>query len=263
MSHDFWCVKPKLRGALLEGAVDMVDVYADVSVFGFWNGNLSTLLVRPTNESYGGRWVPPFAKFRLGQKVDPSIAAVQSAVGEVLQLPVQVAASYERRAADRAVSIVYATTTRAEPVAPDGKVVAEIRWFNLSSHPPFDERFEAGHQESLSRLRELVHWGITGDRRYPVDTKARQASRSVGVGLLTGLLPPKFSLSSLEGVARSILPDIPGDSSNFRKQILATEMFQDTGEKRVEGRHRSATQYRVLDEYLDGYATRLFSVRSK
>jgi len=57
------------------------------------------------------------------------------------------------------------------------------------------------------------------------------------------LLPSTFTLTELQQAYESVLQH-PVDKRNFRRRMTATEILEDTGQKRRDGSHRPAALYR-------------------
>ena len=98
---------------------------------------------------------------------------------------------------------------------------ANARWFALDDLPElaFD------HAEIL----QVAHARLKAKLDYST--------------IAMGLLPEEFTLSNLQSVYEIIKAE-PLDKRNFRKWVLALDVLEETGEKRIEGAHRPAKLYR-------------------
>jgi 8-oxo-dGTP diphosphatase len=103
---------------------------------------------------------------------------------------------------------------------PESQKVADLTWSSVDSLP----KLAFDHKTILN---------------YAVKRLRAKASYS---NIVYGLMPKQFRLSELQSMYEIIIND-KLDKRNFRKQMLATGLLEETGKKDTSGAHRPAMLY--------------------
>lgn len=180
-------------------------------------------LVRRTRPPFSGDWALPGGPIAWNESL---VDAARQALSRATQLqPRYLEQLYafgglDRSADLRVISIVYwALVNEAEA----GRTVAteNVRWFFADDLPSMAFDHERIVKYALSRLR----------------TKMEYAS------IAHAFLGTDFTLAELRGVYEAVLGKRI-DPANFRRDMLAADLVEETGEVAAGGRHRPAKRYR-------------------
>lgn len=191
-------------------------VQVEVAVFTVRNGALQVLLARGP----GGAWLLPAGVTGSDEPLDEAAAAAARDIAGLRGISMEQLFTFDRL--PDAVSVAYLALIDAgrHPLAP-GPEAVEVRWFAHDDLPVLADGEDAVVAYGLARLR------------------AKTAYAPVAVNLL----PEMFTLGEMQGVYEALLGrDL--DSRNFRRDVLAAGVVDESGEVRAEGRGRPARLYR-------------------
>lgn len=195
----------------------------DCAIFGFDDPDLKVLLVRSDLDEFKDAWT------LLGDLVcpeeDPDAAACRvlkkrTGLKNLYLEQVHTFGCPARHPAGRVVTIAYYSLVNIERIRLTTRA-HELHWHNI---------------RDIDRL--------AFDHRLILDTCLRRL-RTEGLSrhVAFGLLPPKFSLSQLQGVYEAIRGEAL-DRRNFRKKILAMDILEDLEEIETGVSHRPGKLYR-------------------
>lgn len=191
-------------------------VYVEVAVFTVHDRRLEVLLGRTP----GGTWRLPSGDAGGGADLgDSAREAVRTTAG-IRGIAMEQLYTFDRPDAAAAVAYLALIDSGRHPLAPGADVV-EVRWFPHDDLPALSPGQGDVLQYGLSRLR------------------AKTAYAPVAVGLL----PELFTLGEMQAVYEVLLGR-PLDARNFRRDVLAAGVVEESGGVRGEGRGRPARLYR-------------------
>lgn len=191
-------------------------VRIEVAVFTVRQGRLEVLLGRGP----GGTWLLPSTGPGEDLALDDAAQrAVEDAAG-LRGIAMEQLYTFDRGGEEVAVAYLALIDSGRHPLAP-GPGVAEVRWFPHDDVPAMAEGQEAVIAYGLSRLR------------------AKTSYAPVAVNLL----PDLFTLGEMQALYEVLLGR-PLDARNFRRDVLAAGVVEESGEVRGEGRGRPARLYR-------------------
>ncbi len=191
-------------------------VAVEVAVFTVRERRLQVLLARGP----GGTWLLPAAEAGDGLVLDEvASGAVRDAAG-LRGIAMEQLFTFDRPPAGACVAYMALIDAGRHPLSP-GPGVVEVRWFAHDDLPAMDEAQDAVLAYGRSRLR------------------AKTAYAPVAVNLL----PSLFTLGEMQAVYEALLGR-PLDARNFRRDVLAAGVVEESGEVRAEGRGRPARLYR-------------------
>ena len=203
----------------------------DCVVFGFDGGELKVLLIQRGLEPFKGSWALPGGFVRVEETIDDAARRElleETGLKNVFLEQLYTFGTVDRDPRERVVSVAhYALVKLSDHTAKAATDAAHAEWFPISRLPElaFD------HKEivalALARLRGKVRYEPIGFE----------------------LLPPKFTLTELQGLYEAIL-EATLDKRNFRKKVLGFGLLVSLKETRMTGRHRPAQLFRFdADKY--------------
>lgn len=204
-------------------------VAVDVVLFTIRDGGLAVLLWRRPYPPFAGLWALPGSFSRQDETLDESPRRALADKAGVTHAHVEQLATYDlpargdapgRDPRGRVVSVAYLALLQpaAVPDATDG----EVAWWSPGDLPTplaFD------------------HERILGDAVARLQAKTRYA------GLAFELLPDEFTLPEVQGAYEAVLGEAL-DVRNFRRDLHAAGVIEETGRTRAEGPGRPARLYR-------------------
>ncbi|NLT71281.1 MAG: NUDIX hydrolase [Verrucomicrobiaceae bacterium] len=195
----------------------------DCVVFGFDGGDLQVLLIRRGLEPFKDRWALPGGFVHLDETLDEAARrelAEETGLREVFLEQLHTFGAVERDPRERVVSVAYFALVKptAATAATDA---AEAEWFPVASIPPLAFDHAEIFAAALARLRGKLRYDPLGFE----------------------LLPPKFTLSQLQGLYEAVLGTAL-DKRNFRKKVLGFDLLVPLNEKHRDGAHRPAQLFR-------------------
>ncbi len=191
-------------------------VQVEVAVFTVRNGALQVLLARGP----GGAWLLPARDTGSDEPLDEAAAAAARDIAGLRGISMEQLFTFDRL--PDAVSVAYLALIDAgrHPLAP-GPGAVEVWWFAHDDLPVLADGEDAVVAYGLARLR------------------AKTAYAPVAVNLLSEM----FTLGEMQAVYEALLGR-ELDSRNFRRDVLAAGVVEESGEVRAEGRGRPARLYR-------------------
>jgi 8-oxo-dGTP diphosphatase len=197
----------------------------DCVVFGFDGGDLKVLLIQRALEPFKGRWALPGGFVRVDETLDDAARREleeETGLKNVFLEQLYSFGEVDRDPRERVVSVAYyALVKLSDHRARAATDAANARWFPLSKIP----KLAFDHASILGAARHR----LTGKVRY----------QPIGFELL----PPKFTLSQLQGLYESVL-ETKLDKRNFRKKVLGFGLLLPLNETQMTGRHRPAQLFR-------------------
>lgn len=197
----------------------------DCVVFGFDGGDLKVLLIQRALEPFKGRWALPGGFVRVDETLDNGARREleeETGLKNVFLEQLYSFGQVDRDPRERVVSVgYYALVKLSDHRARAATDAAKARWFPISKVP----KLAFDHAGILAAARQR----LTGKVRY----------QPIGFELL----PPKFTLSQLQGLYEAVL-EIKLDKRNFRKKVLGFGLLVPLKETQMTGRHRPAQLFR-------------------
>jgi 8-oxo-dGTP diphosphatase len=200
-------------------------IATDIIVFSIENDRLKVLLVRRGIAPFREKWALPGGFVLENESVeDCAQRELQEETGVVHVFLEQLYTfgAVKRDPRGRVVSVAYMALLKADAQAlKAGSDAADSQWHAVSDLPElaFD------HAEIIAHARQR----LTSKIRYS--------------SIALQLLPAEFTLAELQRVCE-ILSGAELDKRNFRKQVAAQGMVEETGQQRSSGAHRPAALYR-------------------
>lgn len=193
-----------------------VKVVVEVAVFTVRERRLEVLLARGP----GGTWALPGGAAGGGIGLDEVALDALRDVAGLRNISVEQLFTFDRAPDGACVAYLALIDAGRYPLAPGADVV-EVRWFPHDDLPAVGEDQQAVLAYGQTRLR------------------AKTAYAPVAVNLLPGV----FTLGEMQAVYEALLGrDL--DARNFRRDVLAAGVVEESGEVRAEGRGRPARLYR-------------------
>ena len=194
-------------------------------VFTLLGGRLSVLLARRTEEPQRGMFALPGGF--VGTRESPEQTAERklrekTGVGSVHLEQLRTYADPERDPRGWLPVIAYMALVPPETLPGEGGPAGR----DASWHPALD----------LPPLA-LDHARIVSDGLWRL--KARVADKAWFVRIAGGLLPERFTLGQAQRLYEALRGE-PVDDANFRRDVQATGLVEDTGERRADGPGRPA-----------------------
>lgn len=197
----------------------------DCVVFGFDGEGLKLLLIERGLEPFKGRWALPGGFVRVDEELEHAARRElreETGITEVVLEQFHTFGGVHRDPRERVVSVAYFALTRLADHRPQASTDArQAVWFSADELPKLAFDHHGIIQQALAHLRSRV-------RVEPIGFH---------------LLPPKFTLTQLQGLYESVLGR-EVDTRNFRKRVLAMELVVAVKKEFQRGRQRPAQLYR-------------------
>lgn len=201
------------------------NVATDIVVFTIRADTLNVLLIERAGQPFKGSWALPGGFLNNDEGLDQCAArelAEETGVGDVYLEQLGSFGDPGRDPRGGVVSVAYFALVPADEHALyAASDAASARWF------AFDDLPELAFDHAV--ILHAAHARLKAKLDYST--------------IAFCLLPAEFTLSNLQTVYEIIKAETL-DKRNFRKWVLALDVLQETGEKRVEGAHRPAMLYR-------------------
>jgi 8-oxo-dGTP diphosphatase len=193
-------------------------------VFTLLDERLSVLLARRTEEPQRGMFALPGGF--VGTRESPEQTAERklrekTGVGSVHLEQLRTYADPERDPRGWLPVIAYMALVPPETLPEGGPEGRDASWHPTTSLPPL----------------ALDHARIVTDGLWRL--KARVADKAWFVRIAGGLLPERFTLGQAQRLYEALRGE-PVDDANFRRDVQATGLVHDTGERRADGPGRPA-----------------------
>lgn len=201
-------------------------ISVDVVIFTIREGALQLLLAKRQRPPYKGKWALPGGI--VDRQEDLEASALRHLREETGLSGVYLEQLYTfgdptRDPRMRVVSVAHYALTPADRLSTAINLDRErLRWFTFTKRPVL--AFDHG------AIVDTAHQRLAAKLAY--STIALQ------------FLPERFTLRDLQNVYEIILGRAL-DKRNFRKQVLALDQIEETGEERRNGNHRPARLYRL------------------
>jgi 8-oxo-dGTP diphosphatase len=193
-------------------------------VFTLAGDGLCVLLARRTEEPQRGMFALPGGF--VGTRESPEQTAERklrekTGVGSVHLEQLRTYADPERDPRGWLPSIAYMALVPPETLPEGGPAERDASWHPATAPPPL----------------ALDHARIVEDGLWRL--KARVADKTWFVRIAGGLLPERFTLGQAQRLYEALRGE-PVDDANFRRDVRATGLLADTGERRADGPGRPA-----------------------
>ena len=212
----------------------------DCVVFGFDGGDLKVLLIQRALEPFKGRWALPGGFVRVDEMLDDAARREleeETGLKNVFLEQLYSFGKVDRDPRERVVSVAYfALVKLSDHRARAATDAANAKWFPVSKVP----KLAFDHADILAAAKSR----LTGKVRY----------QPIGFELL----PPKFTLSQLQGLYEAAL-ETRLDKRNFRKKVLSFGLLAPLKETQMTGRHRPAQLFRFEAEKYEKLKQRGFN----
>jgi 8-oxo-dGTP diphosphatase len=201
-------------------------ISVDVVIFTIREGTLQLLLAQRRRPPYRGKWALPGGIVERQEDLETS--ALRHLKDETGLTGVYLEQLYTfgeptRDPRMRVVSVAYYALAPADRLSTQIDLSSDrLRWFTFTKRPALAFDHDA--------IVEVAQQRVAAKLAY--STIALQ------------FLPELFTLRDLQNVYEIILGKSL-DKRNFRKQVLALNLIEETGEERRNGSHRPARLYRV------------------
>lgn len=201
-------------------------ISVDVVIFTIREGALQLLLAKRPRPPYEGRWALPGGLVALQEDLEASASrhlGEETGLTGVYLEQLYTFGNPTRDPRMRVVSVAYYALTPAARLSTQINLDSErLRWFTFAKRPElaFDH----------DTIVDVAHRRLAAKLAY--STIALQ------------FLPEQFTLRDLQNVYEIILGRVL-DKRNFRKQVLALDQIEETGDERRNGNHRPARLYRM------------------
>ena len=210
------------------GYLAPIGLTADAVVLTLVDGRLAVLLARRLEEPQRGSFALPGGF--VGAEESPRQTAERklrekTGVDAVHLEQLRTYASPERDPRGWLPSIAYMALVPPETLRAPGPPDRDASWHAVHELPEL----------------ALDHARIVDDGLWRL--RARVADKAWFVRVAGGLLPEPFTLGQAQRLYEA-LRDEPMDAANFRRDILATGLLQDTGERHSDGPGRPGKLYR-------------------
>lgn len=201
-------------------------ISVDVVIFTIREGALQLLLAKRQRPPYEGMWALPGGMVELQEDLDVSAfrhLREETGLTGVYLEQLYTFGNPTRDPRMRVVSVAYYALASADRLSTGINLdIERLRWFSFTMRPGLAFDHDA--------IVDIAHQRLAAKLAY--STIALQ------------FLPEQFTLGDLQNVYEIILGRAL-DKRNFRKQVLALEQIEETGEERRNGNHRPARLYRM------------------
>ncbi len=205
-----------------------IGLSADPVVFTLVDSRLSVLLARRLEEPQRGMFALPGGF--VGTEESPEQTAERklrekTGVGSVHLEQLRTYADPRRDPRGWLPSIAYMALVRPETLPDERPAEREASWHQVAALPPL----------------ALDHALIVEDGRWRL--RARVTEKAWFVGVAGGLLPERFTLGQAQRLYEALRGEAV-DAANFRRDVRATGLLDDTGELHADGPGRPGKLYR-------------------
>jgi ADP-ribose pyrophosphatase YjhB (NUDIX family) len=199
-------------------------VTVDVVMMSLRQRDLQVLLVNRHSWPYEGMWAIPGGFVHIDESLEEAVRRAlreETGVQDVYLEQLYTFGDPARDPRMRVITVVYFALLDAERFQVDAADAVDVGWFSVYHLPPLAFDHAQIIESALSRIRGKLSYTTIAFR----------------------LLPEQFTLRELQQVYEIILHRRL-DKRNFRKKLVATDILEDTGAKKMEGTHRPARLYR-------------------
>ena len=205
-----------------------IGLSADPVVLTLLDDELCVLLVRRLEEPQRGTFALPGGF--VGTAEDPAHTAERklrekTGVGSVHLEQLRTYAEPDRDPRGWLPSVAYVALVRPETLPDEPPAERDASWHRLDALPPL----------------ALDHARIVEDGLWRV--RARVGEKGWFVAVAGGLLPETFTLGRAQRLYEALRGE-PVDAANFRRDVRATGLLEDTGELHSDGPGRPGKLYR-------------------
>jgi 8-oxo-dGTP diphosphatase len=200
-------------------------ITVDLAIFTVSENALKAMLVQRAEVPYSGYWSLPGGFLKNGESLEGAALRVlkeKTGVDDVYFEQLYTFGEPDRDPRTRVITVAYFALIPWKNLnQPESKKIVDLTWHPVDQLP----RLAFDHKQILD---------------YAVRRLRAKVSYS---NIVYGLMPKQFRLSELQSMYETIINDNL-DKRNFRKQMLATSLLQETGKKDLNGAHRPAKLYR-------------------
>src|SRR3989344_4600515 len=205
-------------------------VTVDVLIFSIRNKQLSTLLIRRSDDPFKGSFAIPGGFVQMNETLDKAAKRVIDQKGHQNNLYLEQLNSFgdlDRDPRGRVVSVAYLALVPQDNAidVDDGKHV--IKWFPVKTLPPLAFDHEKIITYAVERIKSKLGYS----------------------NIAANLLPEKFRLTELQQIYEMVLGR-PLDKRNFRKKMASLNLLEPLDELLSVGQHRPAQLYRFREKGL-------------
>jgi 8-oxo-dGTP diphosphatase len=197
----------------------------DCVVFGLDEVALQVLLIQRAAEPFAGRWALPGGFVHLDETIDQAARRElreETGLEKVFLEQLCTIGDLGRDPRERVVTVAhYALVRMSDHRVQAATDASNAAWFATDDLPRLAFDHTAIVEQALRRLQGKV-------RYQPIGFE---------------LLPPKFSLTSLQRLYETVL-ERPLDKRNFRKKVLSLGILEELDEVEQDVAHRAARLYR-------------------
>jgi 8-oxo-dGTP diphosphatase len=199
-------------------------ITVDLAIFTVNNNKLKVMLLKRAEEPFQGTWSMPGGFLLHGESLEEAAQRVlreKTGVKNVYMEQLYTFGDPQRDPRSRVITVAYfALIPWKELDQPESQKVTDLTWSSVDGLP----KLAFDHKTILN---------------YAVKRLRAKASYS---NIVYSLMPKQFRLSELQSMYEIIIND-KLDKRNFRKQMLATGLLEETGKKDSSGAHRPAMLY--------------------
>ncbi len=201
------------------------NVATDIAVFTVRADVLNVLLIERACQPYKGSWALPGGFLTENEGLDQCAARELTEETGISGVYLEQLGSFGNPGRDPrggVVSVAYFALVPADEHTVEAATdAASARWFAVDDLPELAFDHAVILQEAHARMKAKLDYST----------------------IAFCLLPQEFTLGNLQSVYETIKAE-PLDKRNFRKWVLALDVLEETGAKRIEGAHRPAKLYR-------------------
>jgi 8-oxo-dGTP diphosphatase len=206
-------------------------VTVDLTIFTVNEGQLKAMLIKRAEAPFQGFWSLPGGFLKTDESLEEAAQRVLSEkapVSDVYMEQLYTFGAPNRDPRSRVITIAYIALIPWQSLQqPETKKVTDLAWISVDNLP----KLAFDHKQILS---------------YAVNRLRAKVSYS---NIVHGLMPKHFRLSELQSMYECIIND-KLDKRNFRKQMLATGLLEETGKKDLAGAHRPAMLYQFKSKQI-------------
>jgi len=197
----------------------------DCVVLGLDDAELKVLLIQRLEQPFQHSWALPGGFVRMEENLDEAARrelSEETGITDVFLEQLYSVGTVDRDPRGRVVTVAYYALAKMSDHEVRAASDAEnADWFSIHALPELAFDHADIITTALERLRAKVRYAPIGFE----------------------LLPPRFTLSQLQGLYETVLQrDL--DKRNFRKKILSMDLLIDTGQVEQNVAHRAARLYR-------------------